>query len=120
MVSAIAAYAKAIDLAPDTHINKPTFLSNLGHSFSEHFVCSGDLIDINGGVSTLEQAMGLSHGDHMSTPSFLINLSLHLQHRFLHLGDLTDASSAISHLQHAANSCTGSAVMQCQAAIAWA
>jgi len=74
----------------------PSWLSNLGNSFSGRFQRTGDPTDIAGAISAHKRAVQLTPNDHADMPSWLSNLGNSFAGRFQRTGDLTDIANGIS------------------------
>ena len=56
----ISAQEQAVDLIPEGHAGRPTYLSNLGVSFMHCFNHTGEMADIGKAISVQEQAVDLN------------------------------------------------------------
>ncbi|KAF8185860.1 CHAT domain-containing protein [Mycena galopus ATCC 62051] len=78
-----------------------TYLNDLGRVFFSRFEILGDLGDLNGAVSNLEEAVRLTPDGHKDRLLCVNSLGIFLQSRFEQLGDLADLSRSISKLEDA-------------------
>ena len=53
-------YRDVLDITPSGHIDKPTYLNDLGNSFVTRFEHFGELNGLEGAISTLRDAVDLS------------------------------------------------------------
>jgi tetratricopeptide (TPR) repeat protein len=91
----------AVQLTPDGHPDKPSWLTNLGSSLLSRFERLGDLGDMNKSVLMKEHAVQLTPDGHPDKPSRLNNLGSSLSSRFQRLGDLGDMNKSVLMLEHA-------------------
>jgi tetratricopeptide (TPR) repeat protein len=92
-----------VNLTPDGHAEKPSFLNNLGNSFARRFKHSGDLADSDRAISAHERAVNLIPDGHTNKPCCLNSLGNSFARRFEHSGDLADRDRAISAHERAVN-----------------
>ncbi|KAJ7226683.1 hypothetical protein GGX14DRAFT_385492 [Mycena pura] len=85
----------AVQLIPDSHPDKPSFLNNLGSSLGRRFEQLRNLNDINEAIMKVKAAVRMTPDSHPHKPSFLNNLSTSLLHRFKQLSDLSDIDDSI-------------------------
>ncbi|KAF7366555.1 CHAT domain-containing protein [Mycena sanguinolenta] len=92
---AIEMLKDAVQLTPDGHPDKPSWLNNLGNSLLRRFEQLGDLDDLNQSVLRFEAAIALTPDGHPDIPSQLNNLGNSLLSRFERLGDLDDLNQSV-------------------------
>jgi hypothetical protein len=87
---------KVVQLAPEGHPDKPSWLCNLANCLLSRFKHLGDLDDLNRAVLIRENAVCLTPDSHPDKSSYLNNLGGSLLTRFEHLGDLDDLNRSVS------------------------
>ncbi|KZV73884.1 hypothetical protein PENSPDRAFT_626588 [Peniophora sp. CONT] len=92
---AILALARAIELTPDTHPDKPGRLSNLGASLEYRFQRLGELDDLENSIAAHRRGIELSAPDTLDAGQ-LTNLGASLTKLFHHNGALDVLEEAIS------------------------
>ena len=90
-----------MDLTPDEHPDKPTYLSNLGNSLQARFERFGSLKDLENAIFNQQKAVDLTPYGNPDKPRHLSNLGTSLQARFKRLGSLEDLNNAILSNQRA-------------------
>ncbi|KIJ26628.1 hypothetical protein M422DRAFT_191958, partial [Sphaerobolus stellatus SS14] len=90
-----------VQLTPDGHPSKPSWLNNLGNSLLRQFERLGDITDLNQSVLKLQEAVQLAPDGHPSKSSWLNNLGNSLLRRFERLGDTTDITQSVLMFQEA-------------------
>ncbi|THV05600.1 hypothetical protein K435DRAFT_744894 [Dendrothele bispora CBS 962.96] len=91
----------AVEVIPDGHADKASWLNNLGSAFQSRFECLGELRDIENAIHVKQQAVGLTPDGHADKASWLNSLGSAFQSRFEHLGELGDIENAILFMQQA-------------------
>ena len=87
---------EAVDLTPDGHPHKPSFLNNLGITFLTRFEHFGQLNDLEDAISREREAVDLTPDSHPDKASYLNNLGISFRTRFERLGQLNDLEDSIS------------------------
>jgi hypothetical protein len=116
----IVAVQNAVQLTPNDHPDKPSWLINLGHSLSSRFEQLGDLNDINKSVVVTEDAVQLTPDGHPNKPSFLISLGNSLLRRCERLGNQQDQIYSLSCYSSAARAVAGPPSIKFNASSYWA
>ncbi|KDR73809.1 hypothetical protein GALMADRAFT_142238 [Galerina marginata CBS 339.88] len=88
-------FENAVQLIPNGHPDKHSWLNNLGNSLMSRFERLGDLNDIKKSVLILEDAVQLTPDGHPDKPSLLNNFGNSLAHRFEQLGDPNDINKSV-------------------------
>ncbi|KAF5332920.1 hypothetical protein D9758_015972 [Tetrapyrgos nigripes] len=99
--NAILVTQQAVNLTPDGHANKASFLNNLGNAIQCRFQCVGELGDIENAIRVKQEAVNLTPDGYADKAAKLNNLGGALQCRFERLGELGDIEDAIRVLQQA-------------------
>ncbi|KIJ29507.1 hypothetical protein M422DRAFT_269041, partial [Sphaerobolus stellatus SS14] len=87
-------FQEAVELTPDGHPDKPSWLNSLGSSLLTRFEQLGDMTDLNQSVLKKQEAVELTPDGHPSKPSRLNSLGNSLITRFKKLGDMTDLNQS--------------------------
>ncbi|KAJ7910863.1 CHAT domain-containing protein [Mycena leptocephala] len=95
----VSAAKAAVELIPDNHPDKPSWLSNLGTSLLYRFEHFSDVADINQSVAMFTAAVGLSPESDPQKLWWLSNLGNSLRIRFERFGDLADLNQSVSKLE---------------------
>ncbi|KIM20452.1 hypothetical protein M408DRAFT_82008 [Serendipita vermifera MAFF 305830] len=98
---AISPKQEAVSLTPDSHPDKPGWLSNLGTSVQSRFERLGDVKDLESAISFQQAAIHLTPDGHPDRPGRLNRLGRSVLSRFEHLRDFEDLEKAISFYQTA-------------------
>ncbi|KAG8784128.1 hypothetical protein FRC12_018951 [Ceratobasidium sp. 428] len=87
---------QAIELAPDSHPKRPSYLNNLGAVYSTLFNLLGELEHVLRAVGCLVQAVALTPVGHPNKPACLSNLGGAYQTLFDRLGELEHLHAAVN------------------------
>jgi hypothetical protein len=117
----ISLFEDAVQVTPDSHPDKPLWLSSLGSSLSSRYKLFGDVVDLERSISLREDAVQFTPDGHAKQPVWLNDLAFSFLYRFQHTGDLSrsDLSRAILYSSRAARSPTGPSVDRFQASQLW-
>jgi hypothetical protein len=85
-----------VQLTPNGHPDKPSWLNNLGGSLLVRYEDLEDISDVENSISLLEDAMRLTSGDQPDKPVILQDRDTSLSRRFEKLGELSDIEKSIS------------------------
>ncbi|KAH8798580.1 CHAT domain-containing protein [Flagelloscypha sp. PMI_526] len=109
----------AVDLTPNSHPDKPTYLNNLGTSHQVRFERLSEIADINKAIECQVNAVDLTPDGHPDKPAFLDNLGKSHKTRFEHLGETADIDMAIANFEQCATSVAGPPIVRFRAGRAW-
>ncbi|KAF5328027.1 hypothetical protein D9758_018771 [Tetrapyrgos nigripes] len=98
---AVQLFGEAVDLTPDSHASKASWLNKLGNAFESRFQRLGELGDIENAIGFMQQAVDLIPDDHADKASWLSNLGNAFESRFQWLGELGDIEKATGFNQQA-------------------
>ncbi|KAK7447730.1 hypothetical protein VKT23_013986 [Stygiomarasmius scandens] len=99
--NAVQLMEKAIDVLPNDHADKPSWLRFFGLALLSRFECCGELPDIEKAISLLQQAVNLTSDDHEDKLLHLSSLGSALTVLFQCFGKLQDIERAITLKQQA-------------------
>ncbi|KIJ53045.1 hypothetical protein M422DRAFT_155868 [Sphaerobolus stellatus SS14] len=94
--SAIAAQEDAVELIPDSHREKSSYLNNIGFSLQSRHVRLGQLADLDRAIMAQRIVVTVTLDSHPEKASYLNNLGVSLESRFKRLGDVPDLDNAIT------------------------
>ncbi|KAK6977327.1 CHAT domain-containing protein [Favolaschia claudopus] len=98
---AITHLEASVELLPDDHPDKPSWLHNLGVSLRSRFDHVGDFADLNKAFTHSTAAVDLTPEGHPNKPTYLNGLGSTVGYRFECSGDIDDLNRAITYLEAA-------------------
>ncbi|KAF5329872.1 hypothetical protein D9611_013430 [Ephemerocybe angulata] len=96
LAESISVRQRAVEFTPMGHADLPSYLNNLGNSFSHRFGRTGELSDLSEAISAQQAAVEGTPQGSIDLPSRLNNLGGSLARRFERSGKLSDITEAIS------------------------
>ncbi|THU83222.1 TPR-like protein [Dendrothele bispora CBS 962.96] len=101
--AAITVELRAVELAPDGHVDKARCLNNLANVLQRRFERRGQLGDMESAILAQSRAVDLTSDGHVDKPGYLSNLGNIYLREFIRLGKLDSIEDAIVVLRRAAD-----------------
>ncbi|KAG8788690.1 hypothetical protein FRC12_014307 [Ceratobasidium sp. 428] len=97
----ITCVARALQLLPEDHPNRPIWLDKLATSYLSRFDLAFDVEDLDKALSKAQEAVSLTPDNHIDKAGYLNNLGLIQQSRFQSPGDLESMKLAMKSMENA-------------------